>query len=132
MRLRKQSVDPEKRAQVLADALKSKAGREQGYRERALRLFPHLCGRCGREFTGARISELTVHHKDNDHNNNPPAGSHWELLCRACHDREHHDVDALANEAEAPANSSSGGLGFEAFAKLKDLLPDVGESTDPK
>jgi uncharacterized metal-binding protein YceD (DUF177 family) len=30
-----------------------------------------------------------VHHKDHDHDNNPPDGSNWELLCIYCHDNEH-------------------------------------------
>ena len=63
--------------------------REQGYRERALKMYPWICGRCGREFSGKRVSELTVHHKDHDHDNNPADGSNWELLCIYCHDAEH-------------------------------------------
>ena len=59
------------------------------YREQALKLFPWLCGRCGREFDGKNLRELTVHHKDHDHSNNPRDGSNWELLCIYCHDEEH-------------------------------------------
>ena len=59
------------------------------YREQALKLFPWVCGRCGREFSGKNLRELTVHHKDHDHSNNPPDGSNWELLCIYCHDEEH-------------------------------------------
>lgn len=62
---------------------------ERGYRERALKLYPHICGRCGREFAGVRLKELTVHHKDGNHSNNPPDGSNWELLCIYCHENEH-------------------------------------------
>ncbi len=62
---------------------------ESPYRARALKLYPHICGRCGREFSGARLRELTVHHKDHNHDNNPPDGSNWELLCVYCHDAEH-------------------------------------------
>src|SRR4030067_384807 len=51
------------------------------YRERALKLFPWICGRCGREFSGTRLRELTVHHKDHDHDNNPPDGSTWGHRC---------------------------------------------------
>jgi hypothetical protein len=32
---------------------------------------------------------LTVHHKDGNHDNNPPDGSNWENLCSYCHDAEH-------------------------------------------
>lgn len=59
------------------------------YREQALKLLPHLCARCGREFSGKRLRELTVHHRDGDHHNNPPDGSNWELLCIYCHENEH-------------------------------------------
>jgi hypothetical protein len=59
------------------------------YRDQALKLFPHVCARCAREFAGKRLQELTVHHKDGDHHNNPPDGSNWELLCVYCHENEH-------------------------------------------
>ena len=62
---------------------------EKTYRDRALKLYPHICGRCGREFSGVRLKELTVHHKDHNHSNNPPDGSNWELLCIYCHENEH-------------------------------------------
>lgn len=63
--------------------------REAGYREKALKMYPWVCGRCAREFTGKRVSELTVHHRDHNHDNNPEDGSNWELLCLFCHDNEH-------------------------------------------
>ena len=59
------------------------------YRSQALKLLPHVCARCGREFEGKRLRELTVHHKDGNHDNNPPDGSNWELLCIYCHENEH-------------------------------------------
>jgi hypothetical protein len=59
------------------------------YRDQALKLFPHICARCAREFAGKRLQELTVHHKDMNHDNNPPDGSNWELLCIYCHENEH-------------------------------------------
>jgi hypothetical protein len=59
------------------------------YREQALKLLPHICARCAREFEGRRLRELTVHHKDGNHDNNPPDGSNWELLCIYCHENEH-------------------------------------------
>jgi hypothetical protein len=67
--------------QVIAEARQHSKAREATYRERALKLFPWICGRCGREFAGERLRELTVHHKDHNHDNNPPDGSNWELLC---------------------------------------------------
>ena len=59
------------------------------YRSLALKLLPHVCARCSREFSGKRLRELTVHHKDGDHHNNPPDGSNWEMLCVYCHENEH-------------------------------------------
>jgi 5-methylcytosine-specific restriction endonuclease McrA len=59
------------------------------YRDQALKLYPHLCGRCGRAFTHQNLHELTVHHRDHNHDHNPPDGSNWELLCLYCHDNEH-------------------------------------------
>jgi len=59
------------------------------YRTQALKLLPHVCARCGREFEGRRLRELTVHHRDGDHHNNPADGSNWELLCIYCHENEH-------------------------------------------
>ena len=73
---------------------------EQSYRALALKLFPWICAHCGREFEGKKLSHLTVHHKDHNHDNNPPDGSNWELLCLYCHDNEHqrNQVDGGANE----------------------------------
>jgi 5-methylcytosine-specific restriction endonuclease McrA len=75
--------------QIIAEARRARELREQGYREQALKIYPHVCGRCGRGFEGRVLRELTVHHRDHDHNNNPPDGSNWELLCLYCHDNEH-------------------------------------------
>jgi hypothetical protein len=74
---------------VVADARRAAETRELGYRERSLKMYPWVCGRCMREFTHANVSQLTVHHRDHNHNNNPPDGSNWELLCLYCHDNEH-------------------------------------------
>jgi hypothetical protein len=52
-------------------------------------MYPWICGRCAREFDHGNVHELTVHHKDHNHDNNPPDGSNWELLCVYCHDNEH-------------------------------------------
>ena len=62
---------------------------EADYRTRALSILPHICARCAREFSGKRLRELTVHHRDGNHHNNPPDGSNWELLCIYCHENEH-------------------------------------------
>jgi len=63
--------------------------RGDGYRERSLKLHGWICAKCGREFEATTLSLLTVHHKDGNHNNNPPDGSNWENLCTYCHDDEH-------------------------------------------
>ena len=62
---------------------------DAAYRAQALKILPHICARCAREFEGRRLRELTVHHKDGNHDNNPPDGSNWELLCIYCHENEH-------------------------------------------
>jgi len=51
------------------------SGSNENYREQALKLYPWVCGRCGRDFSGKQLRELTVHHKDHNHSNNPPDGS---------------------------------------------------------
>src|SRR6267143_493498 len=96
---------------VIANARGDRERRDQSFRSRALELFPPVCARCGRNFTGIRIRELTVHHKDHNHDNNPPDGSNWELLCLYCHENEHarNDVaDAYGepSESDAPAAST--------------------------
>jgi hypothetical protein len=107
---------------VLADARRDREFREQGYRERALKLFPWICGRCAREFTRANLQQLTVHHKDHNHDNNPADGSNWELLCLYCHDNEHmRELEAGrqggGGKPEAPPAAK-----HQPFANLKDLL----------
>lgn len=82
-------TDTAQRDQLVAQMRKDEQQRQAGYREKALKLFPHVCGRCTREFEGKKLRELTVHHKDHNHDNNPPDGSNWELLCLYCHDHEH-------------------------------------------
>lgn len=91
------------------------------YREQALKLYPWVCGRCGRDFTGKQLRELTVHHKDHNHDNNPPDGSNWELLCIYCHDNEHQrfmEADAQGSAARADNPNTT----FNAFANLKELM----------
>ncbi|MSP86982.1 MAG: HNH nuclease family protein [Methylotenera sp.] len=74
---------------LVVEARRYSAAREASYRERALKLYPWICTRCAREFSGERLRELTVHHKDHNHDNNPLNGSNWELLCIYCHENEH-------------------------------------------
>ena len=84
--------DDAKRAhtdRMIAEAIRNRQQREQGYREQALKIYPWICGRCAREFVRENLHQLTVHHRDHNHDNNPPDGSNWELLCLYCHDNEH-------------------------------------------
>ena len=71
--------------QVVAEAIRNRQTRESGYREQALKIYPWICGRCAREFTRENLQQLTVHHRDHNHDNNPTNGSNWELLCLYCH-----------------------------------------------
>jgi len=108
---------------AVTEALRLKKERENSYRGKALKLFPWICGHCGREFEGKRLKELTVHHKDHNHDNNPPDGSNWELLCIYCHDNEHsRDQVADALDQDTPDISSKSGGGGNPFAGLGDLL----------
>ena len=66
--------------QIVAASRKAAEERGHGYREQALKMYPWICGRCGREFTRVNLTELTVHHRNHDHDCNPPDGSNWELL----------------------------------------------------
>lgn len=89
MRPRRPKVDLAKADAAVAGARRHADRRALEYREQALKLYPWVCGRCGRGFTHANLSELTVHHRDHNHDNNPADGSNWELLCLYCHDNEH-------------------------------------------
>ena len=105
---------------ILADAQRD---REMGYRDKALKMYPHVCGRCAREFAGKRLSELTVHHRDHNHDNNPPDGSNWELLCLYCHDHEHEKrAQAGYGSGSGRAETTPGTL-FNPFGALDRLFP---------
>ena len=82
-------LDEAKLDQVVAQARRQSEERARGYREQALKLYPWVCGRCAREFTRVNLQELTVHHRDHNHDHNPGDGRNWELLCIYCHDNEH-------------------------------------------
>lgn len=75
--------------QIVAEARRQQDARAASYRGQALKLYPWICGRCAREFNAANLRELTVHHRNHNHDDNPPDGSNWELLCLYCHDNEH-------------------------------------------
>lgn len=108
---------------IVAEARRIQQDRENTYRGRALKLFPWICGRCGREFSGKRLRELTVHHKDHNHDYNPPDGSNWELLCIYCHENEHaRDQVAEAYDGEPSGMTPESDFVDQPFAGLADLL----------
>jgi hypothetical protein len=114
-------VDPDhaRLDRVVAEARQARAEREQGYRAQALKLYPWICGRCAREFNHTNVHELTVHHKNHDHDHNPPDGSNWELLCLYCHDNEHQrqlDTRPLSNGRDASAGATH--TPFDGLAAL--------------
>jgi hypothetical protein len=104
---------------IVGEARRQQELRETTYREKALKIYPWICGRCGREFSGRRLRELTVHHKDHNHDNNPPDGSNWELLCIYCHDMEH--AKYLDDEI-TPGGEQTSSSTFKPFAGLADLI----------
>ncbi|CAN5172518.1 hypothetical protein BH11PSE14_BH11PSE14_11950 [soil metagenome] len=67
---------------IVAQARRDAEQRDKGYRERVLKMYPWICGRCAREFTRANLPELTVHHRNHDHDFNPPNGRSWSALHR--------------------------------------------------
>ena len=127
MRLSNKEPDRERMAKLLANMRQEKAEKANTYREQALKLFPHLCGRCGKAYSGKTLGELTVHHKDGDHFNNPRDGANWELLCVACHENEHGTLEQRRNyEGTESHRGAENPLGYEAFGALKDLLKGDG------
>jgi len=103
---------------VVAEARRSRAAREKTYREQALKLYPWVCGRCAREFTHANVRELTVHHRDHDHSNNPVDGSNWELLCMYCHDNEHQRHLEAQRGNTATGGGKNATATFNPFAEI--------------
>ena len=112
--------DNDKLDKVVAEARRANEERDQTYRGQALKMYPHICGRCGREFSGKNLAELTVHHRDHNHDNNPPDGSNWELLCLYCHDNEHQrQLEAQQSKADSDSGAAST---YNPFADLKSML----------
>jgi predicted amidophosphoribosyltransferase len=107
---------------VVAQAKKYQNEREQSYRGRALKLYPWVCGRCSREFTNQNLRELTVHHRDHDHDNNPSDGSNWELLCLYCHDNEHSRYIEQVRYGNTETASNKSTATHNPFSELTTLL----------
>lgn len=59
--------DHDRLDRIVAEARRAADERAKGYREQALKLYPWICGRCAREFTRANLRELTVHHRNHNH-----------------------------------------------------------------
>lgn len=108
--------------QIAAESRRNAEARGHSYREQALKLFTWVCARCNREFNRKNLSELTVHHKDHNHDNNPVDGSNWELLCLYCHDNEHQKYlvgsTGVTASNELERKKSTG----KPFANLKEVL----------
>lgn len=116
------SIDHQRLDKIVLAARKNADARADGYRERALKIYPWICGRCAREFTVANLRELTVHHRDHNHDNNPSDGSNWELLCVYCHDNEH---QKRIEADRGPTNTQSkfgGDATHNPFASLESIL----------
>ena len=119
----KKDIDTDKLDRIVAEARREAEQRGHGYREQALKMYPWVCGRCGREFNRSNVRELTVHHRNHDHDYNPADGSNWELLCLYCHDNEHQrQLEALANHGIELGGGEKKVATHNPFADLKDLL----------
>ena len=110
---------------LVADARRAADQRDQDYRERALKIYPWICGRCAREFTRTNLRELTVHHRDHNHDNNPTDGNNWELLCLYCHDNEHQRQVTATGGGTTPTERGEAAT-HSPFANLKDLWQNKG------
>lgn len=122
MTIKKTPLDKDKMQQFINDVKRDQKLREDTYRERALKLYPWICGRCAREFTSKNLIELTVHHKDHNHDNNPLDGSNWELLCVYCHDNEHQRYEEMRFGSSPALKTSAPAATHNPFAGLKDLM----------
>lgn len=108
--------------QFAARARKLNEERMRGYREQSLRIHPWVCARCGRQFTLKNLKELTVHHKDHNHDNNPPDGSNWEHLCVYCHDAEHGRFDEESGDYVELPEERPVTMTHSPFAALGDMM----------
>lgn len=112
---------------IVSDARRHQDERAKTYREQALKLYPWICGRCQREFTRANLPELTVHHRNHNHDDNPADGSNWELLCLYCHDNEHQKQLEAYGQGSVKGSvtgyaSTTSAATHNPFADLKSLL----------
>ncbi|MEI8208673.1 MAG: YajD family HNH nuclease [Methylococcales bacterium] len=122
MTLKRTVPNKDKLNQIVTEARRNQELREQSYRGQALKLYPWICGRCAREFTHTSLTELTVHHKNHNHDDNPSDGSNWELLCLYCHDNEHSRYEETRYSSIQSGKSSTNTATHNPFADLKSLL----------
>ncbi|HZM48010.1 MAG TPA: YajD family HNH nuclease [Burkholderiales bacterium] len=120
---KKPAPDNARLDRVVAEARRASDERAKGYRELALKMYPWVCGRCAREFTHANLQLLEVHHRDHNHDNNPPDGSNWELLCTYCHENEHQrQVHASGAAPQTSSGERQPQATYRPFADLDALL----------
>ncbi len=105
---------------VVREARRNADKRASEYRAQALKLFPWVCGRCARTFTHSNLQLLEVHHKNGNHDDNPPDGSNWELLCTYCHEHEHSKLKDMAGRTDSGEVAPSST--FNPFADLKAMM----------
>lgn len=123
MSSKKSQTDDNNFDKFIAEARREQELRQKSYRERALRIYSWVCAKCGREFSGKRLRELTVHHKDHNHDNNPPDGSNWELLCLYCHDNEHSRYQVAEwYDGQSPEREQEPTSTYKPFANLAEIL----------
>ena len=113
--------------QLVASARVAGETRAQGYRQKALKMYAHVCGRCAREFDQKNLFELTVHHRNHNHDDNPEDGSNWELLCVYCHDNEHQRMLDTSRYNGADKETRRKDATSNPFADLKSLLKKKSE-----
>lgn len=119
------SISREEMDDIILRARMAEKERLRGYRERSLKIHPWVCARCGREFSHKNLHMLTVHHKDHNHDNNPPDGSNWENLCLYCHDNEHRRyLDHIEGDGIAVDESQADKITHKPFAGLADMLKE--------
>ena len=132
MTTRRTTPDHARLDRIVAQARRDRDAREQTYRDRALKLLPWVCGRCTRTFDRVTVHQLTVHHKDHNHDHNPPDGSNWELLCVYCHDNEHSRELEAATHPGAVAGGDPASATHRPFADLASLLGSKRRDEPPR
>lgn len=68
------------------------------------------------------------HHRDRNHDNNPPDGSNWELLCLYCHDNEHQRQSEPTRGGSSPSVSGC----VSTYAPFADLKERIAKKQPPK